>query len=135
MSTSYLRLNQTRVATYLGLRMDEGFPYRFPSQGSREYAYVEIPVKELYNPSEETVVTKGMRNQYLKVIPACRVNVRGHSRFEVHPNPALYQYGLIQAPFYLESEEGELTPGFYIALRKDLDISEIDWAIRIYMRE
>lgn len=134
METSFLRLNNTRVGSYLGLRMSEGVPYRFPQVSSRDYAYIEIPVQELYNPADECVVTKALRNQYIRVIPACTVNVKGHYRFEVHPNPALNKFGPVQAPFYLEPEDGEFCPSFYIALRRDMSITDIDWAIRIYMR-
>ncbi len=88
----------------------------------------------MYNPSDESILTKGSRNQYLRVMPACTVEVKGHYRFEVHPNPALNIFGLVQAPYYLEPEDGRMNPGFYIALRRDLDLKDIDWAIRIYMR-
>jgi hypothetical protein len=131
---SFLKLvTGNRLTSNLGLAMDGDFAYRYPQQQSREYGYVEIPLKEIYNPSEETVLAKGVRNQYLQIIPACRVNVRGRCRFQVVPNPALYHYGMVQAPFYLEADEGVIRPSFYIQLRKDFDPSDIDWAIRIYM--
>lgn len=135
MESSYLRLvSGSRLANNLGLKMAEGYEYRSPASSTSGYAYIEVPVMELYNPTDETILEKGMRNQYLKVMPACTVNVKGFYRFEVHPNKDLYEYGMVQAPFYLEPEEGEYVPSFYIKLRKDLDIQDIEYAIRIYMR-
>lgn len=136
MESSYMKLlrGSSRITNHLGLQMAEGYVFSSPAEQSRDYAYIEIPVKELYKSEEEPSTTKGARSQYLRVVPACSVNVKGHYRFEVHPNPKLYEYGMVQAPFYIEPDSGLMVPYFHIALRKDLDISDIGYAIRIYMR-
>lgn len=134
METSYLKLIGSRLSNHLGLKMDEGYEYMFPQVQERNYGYVEIPVKELYNPGEEKAVEKGLRNQQLIVVPACTVDVKGHYRFEVHPNPQLWNYGIVQGMYYLEPKEGTKSPNFSIVLRKDLDPAEIEYAVRIYMR-
>lgn len=134
METSYMKLIGSRLSNHLGLKMEEGHEYRFPQIQERNYAYVEIGATALYLPSEEKYLDKALRNQQVKVLPACTVDVKGHYRFEVHPNPQLWEYGTCQGMYYLEPREGEIRPGFYVALRKDLDLKDIDYAIRIYMR-
>lgn len=135
METSYLKLiDGTRIQNYLGLKMDDGYIAAKPQEAGRNYAYLEIPARELYNPSDESVVMKGMRNQYIRVIPACSVNVRGNYRFEVEPNPALAEFGALQGRYYLEPGDGQLVPHFHLWLRRDLELSDIKWAIRLYMR-
>jgi hypothetical protein len=134
METSYLKLIGSRLANHLGLKMDEGYEFAFPNVQERNYAYVEIPVKELYNFTEEKTVDKGLRNQHLIVNPACTIDVKGHYRFEVHPNPELWKYGIVQGMYYLEPKDGIVTPGFSIVLRRDLELADIKYAVRIYMR-
>lgn len=134
METSYLKLLGSRLSNHLGLKMDEGYEYSFPQVQERNYAYIEIPVKELFNPTEEKVVDKGLRNQHLLVVPACTVDVKGSYRFEVHPNPKLWSYGIVQGLYYLEPKEGTKAPSFSVVLRRDLELSDIDYAVRIYMR-
>jgi hypothetical protein len=135
METSFLKMvDQTRLSNYLGLKMAESFAYSRPSQPNRGYAYIEIPALALVNTADGSVDNKALRNQYIKVRPACTVNVRGSYRFEVHPNPQLFEYGIAQGMYYIEPESGEMIPDIYIQLRKDLDLDSLDYAIRIYMR-
>lgn len=134
METSYLKLIGSRLSNHLGLKMDEGYEFSFPQVQERNYAYVEIPVKELVNAADGKPVEKGMRNQQILVVPACSVDVKGHYRFEVHPNAQLWNYGVVQGMYYLEPKEGMKVPSFHIALRRDFELSDIDYAVRIYMR-
>ncbi len=137
LDSSYARLaGDVHLKNRLQLRMLGDYNYKFPTQAERQYAYVEIPVLELINTSEDGgPVTEGKRNQYIRVVPACITNVKGNYRWEVHPNPSLNKYGIVQAPYYLESGEGEVQPSFHIWLRRDLPLGEIDYAVRIYMRK
>lgn len=133
METSYLRMvDGTRLSNYLGLKMQEGYEVGRPTQAARSYAYIEIPVMTLRGNGEDSSEAK--RNAYVEVVPACTVNVKGRCRFEVHPNPKLYEYGMAQGMYYLEPEDGELIPSIRIWLRRDLSLSDLDYAIRIYMR-
>lgn len=140
METSYLKLvSGSRLSNYLGLEMAEGYEFRYPTAQERNYSYIEVPVKELINSTTMESIgegQKGLRNQHIYVVPACTVDVKGNYRFEVHPNPAFWNYGATQGMFYLEPRDGRQVPGFHVALRKDLDLSTLvsDWAIRIYMR-
>lgn len=135
MTTSYLSMvSGSRIGNYLGLKMDEGKAYRHPGVQQRQYAYIEIPIRHLINTSTGEIVEKGLRNQVIQVVPACTVDVRGDYRFEVHPDPELWQFGIVQGMFYLEPLSGKQEPSFYMHLRKDMTIDPERAVIRIYMR-
>lgn len=131
MESAFLKLAAgSRLTNYMGLKMTEGHEFKYGHQ----YMYVEIPIKEIYNPSEEKVVTKAMRNQHVRIIPACTVHVRGRHTVEIEPNSRLSEYGTISGGIYRVHSDGpEMVPGFYITLRRDLDISDIEWAVRLYL--
>lgn len=122
----------SRLSNYLGLKMTEGHEIGRPTQASRSYAYIEVPVLTLRGSDGDSDEAK--RNAYIEVVPACTVDVKGRCRFEVHPNPKLFEYGMAQGSYYLEPEDGELVPSIRVWLRRDLSLSNLDYAIRIYMR-
>jgi hypothetical protein len=126
-------MHEREVKNCLGLAMDGEFDYSSPQDANRHYNYIELPASGLFNTSDESLVTKALRNQYIQVVVPAQYSIRGSNRFEVHPNPALSKFGAVQAPFYLEPGDSG-TPSFHLWLRKDLDLEEIDWAVRIYMR-
>lgn len=131
MESSFLNLARgNRLSSYMGLQMAEGKSYRY----APDYTYIEIPVSILYNPTDEKEVEKGLRNQHLFVTPACFVNIRGGYKVLVEPNPKLAAYGATQGMYYISSGAGEQVPGFYITLRKDLDISDVNYAVRLYLQ-
>lgn len=137
METSFLNLARgNRLTAYLGLQMAAGYSYKY----APDYTYIEIPLMEFWNPSEEKVQEdKALRNQYVRVIPACSLTVRGsHYKIEVEPNPALAEFGLIQPGYYLHTAGGggELSvPGFYMQVRRDVHVKDVDYAVRLYMRQ
>lgn len=127
--SSFLNLVRgNRLNMYMGLTMDEGVAYRFP----QDYTYVEIPLRGLYNPGDKEMTNKGLRNQLLQVVPACQLNIKGGYRVLVKTNPALQEYGSAPQMFLLDNNEGE-QPVFHVALRKDMDPSSLNWAVRLYM--
>lgn len=134
--SSYLKLvDESRQKNYLGLKMDGGKEVIRPTQMSRGYAYIEIPIRGILKDGE--LGDRAARNSYVELQAACTVSVKGPYRFEVHPNPKLLEYGLFPGMFYLESEEGERNVSVQLWLRRDLDIQEagLDYAVRIYMRD
>lgn len=134
METSYLKMvDLTRLKNYLGLEMAEGFEFKRPETANSGYAYIDIPALSILSNDGELGI-EAKRNAYIDLIPACTVNVKGRYRFEVHPNPKLLDYGMTQGMYYLEPENGEKIPSMKIWLRKDLDIADLDYAVRIYMR-
>lgn len=132
MDTSYANWARgNRLTQYAGLTMDEGIPLKYGG----DYAYVEIPVAAIINVADGGPVEKLLRNQTGIIIPACRLNVRGQGyRIQVEPNPVLGAFGPVQAPYYIHPDNTESMPSFYIYPRKDLDISDIPYAVRLYLR-
>lgn len=135
METSYLSMvSGSRISNFLGLQMDEGKNYNHSGVRERQYAYIEIPIRHIENVTTGEIGMKALRNQLIRIVPACKVNVRGNYRFEVHPDRSLWAYGVVEGMFYLEPQEGEMEPSFYMQLRKDMELSADDKVIRIYMR-
>jgi hypothetical protein len=122
-----------RINQYAGLVMDQDVNYKV---GGRDSMYLDVPIGALYDGKDDVYVAKGLRNQYLKVIPACTMDVKGSFAVLVEPNPLLAEYGMIQPGYYLHPGSGMLRPSFYISLRKDLDLKDIKdlYAIRLYLR-
>lgn len=117
-----------RLSAYLGLKMDEGTVYRW----AKDYNYVEIPLREFYNPAAENIQKKALKNQRLKVQPACKLEIKGGYRYMIKVNPEILAVADAPALFILDNE-GDEQPSFYATFRKDLDADRIDWAVRIYM--
>jgi hypothetical protein len=129
MDNTFLNLARgNRLSQYMGLKNDDGNPIRY----GKDYSYIEIGVREVYNPSEEKVVTKVLRNQHVKIIPACKVNVKGGYKILVKTNPLLQEVANCPALFVLDSDCQEEV-AFYASFRKDMDISQLEWAVRLYM--
>jgi hypothetical protein len=132
---SFLKLvDQSRLKNYLGLSVAPGYEIRRPNQNSRDYAYIEVPILG-FRGSDGEVSPEARRGSYVEVVPACTVNVRGTYRFEVHPNKKIYEFGMAEGMFYLEPEDGQITPSYRILLRKDIALQDLDFCIRIYMRD
>lgn len=135
METSYLSMvSGSRIKNFLGLTMDAGVDYKHAGVQERNYAYIEIPIRHIENMTTGEIGMKALRNQLIRVVPACTVQVRGNYRFEVHPDRSLWAYGVVEGMFYLEPQEGEMEPSFYMHLRKDMELSKDSPVIRIYMR-
>lgn len=117
-----------RLSSIVGLEMHPDVPHKF----AQDYAYVEIPFSSFYNPTTEEVQTKGTRNQHLRVLPACKINLRGNYRLIVKTNPILQEYGQAPAMFIIDPNDNQ-QPSFYVTLRKDMDGKELDWAVRMYL--
>jgi hypothetical protein len=131
LESTFLQVNRgSRLSAYMGLQMVAGTPYKF----DQNYLYVEIPVLELWNPAEEKPVSKALRNQYIRVIPSCTLNVRGGYIVQVEPNPALWEYGPTQGMYYVPTGSGEVVPSFHMQLRKDMNVEDVDFAVRLYLR-
>lgn len=128
--SSFINLNRgNRLTSYMGLDLDEGVELKF----EKGYTHCDIPIRVLLN-ADGTPVEKGLRNQHLRVIPACSVDLKGDYKLLVEPNPALSEFGSVQGMYYIQPGTGRQTPGFYITLRKDLDLSTVSYGIRLYMR-
>lgn len=127
MDSMFLNLVRgNRLTAYMGLEMSEGHVYKF----SKDYTYIEIPLLEARNGGEK-VKDKALRNQHIELVPACRVKLHGSYKLLVKTNPDLQAIGNAPTVFMVEEEIGH--PSFYITLRKDLDLSKLEWAVRLYL--
>jgi len=116
------------LGSYLHLSMNEGVAFRYGG----DYTYVEVPVAEFYNTTEEKVVDKASRSQKLKIIPACTVGVRNGYKILVRTNPKLQEVANCPALFLIEP--GEVgPPSFYASFQRDFDATNLDWAVRLYL--
>lgn len=132
MDTSFSNLTRgSRLTAYVGLQMTPDFAYKF----GPEYAYAEIPVQHLYLMSEEKIVREGKKNQRLAIVPACSINARGvGTHVQIEPNYKLAEYGDLSPGYYVHTGEGVVVPTTYITLRRDLDLADVGYAIRMYLR-
>lgn len=130
MESSFLNLVRgNRLTSMMGLELFTGEP---PKYGVG-YTYVEVPVAKLVD-LEGNTLEKGLRNQHIAVIPECTVMARGDYKILVEPNRAFWQYGTVQGMYYIQPGDDTQAPGFYVILRRDLDLTGIDWAVRLYLR-
>lgn len=128
MDSAFLNLARgNRLATYMGLEMGSGVPVKY----SKDYTYVEVPIKCLEN-ADGGHGEKAMRNQHLLVIPNCKVDVRGTFKVLVKTNPELQKVASCPSLFILDALEHEQC-SFYATFRKDFDINELDWVVRLYL--
>lgn len=124
MDTAYLKLTAgSRLKNYMGLVVDEGQEYKF----GMNYLHLDIPVR----PTDEYKDVK--RNQHVFVEAAAIVNVKGRNIIEVEPNPLLAEFGQVQGSYKIHPGSGEKRLGFWFTARKDIDLSTLDYAVRLYM--
>lgn len=129
MDSAFLNLVRgNRVTSYLGLQMVDGKEYKY----GPIYQYVEVPVLGFGSDTGE-LVDEVKRNQHVFVQPACSINVRGGQTVEVEPNPSLAAFGQVQAGYKVHPASGEMVPGFWFTARKDTKLSDLTYAIRLYM--
>jgi hypothetical protein len=119
-----------RLSNLMGLKLDA--LDSAPKFGST-YTYVEIPVGGVFKDGEP-VEGKIVRNQYVRINPACTVDCRGRDAILVEPNPAIAEFGMIQGSYYIHPESGELRPFFWFQARKDVAIEDLGYAVRLYMQ-
>jgi hypothetical protein len=128
MDTSFLKLLKgSRLTNYMGLEMLEGHEAIF----GKNYLHLDIPV--LGAVSEEGLTTEIKRNQHVFIRAAATVNVKGRNFIEVEPNAALAEVGQVQGMYRIHPDSGQIELGFWFTARKDVSLSELKYAVRIYM--
>lgn len=131
MESSFLNLVRgNRLTSYMGLEMVPEYTYKF----APDYSYLEVPVLGFFLDADEKLVDKASRNQYVRVLPACTIDVKGSYKVQIEPNPELAKYGIFQPGYYVQPGSGNQRPGFYMQMRKDMDLTDVKYAVRIYMR-
>ena len=122
MESAYLKLvDSGRIRNYMGLEMDAGKEYTHGVQ----YLYIEVPLRM---PKEEV-----KRNQHVFLEAAGSLNVVGRSPVEVEPNPALAEFGTVSPGYKVHPTTGKHQIGLWFTARKDLDVSQIQYLVRLYL--
>lgn len=128
METSYLKLMKgSRLTNYMRLEMDAGVE---PVLG-KNYLYLDIPLAGAS--TEEGMSMQVKRNQHVWIAAAAHIDMKGRNFIEVEPNPALAEMGQVQGTYRLHPDSGRKQLGFWFTARKDADLTELEYAVRIYM--
>lgn len=129
MEPAFLNLTRgNRIVSFMGLVVDPGRTTKY----GKDYKYVEIPVRELWNPTTESIVDRANRNQHLKIVPACTLDVKGYYTVMVVTNPKLQEVSSCPSTFIIDPNEGA-QPAFWAQFHKSFDLKDLDWAVRLYM--
>lgn len=132
METSYLKLMKgSRLSNYMRLEMVEG---KEPILG-KNYLYLDIPLvgAVLEDANKIQVSMEVKRNQHVWISSAAIVDMKGRNFIEVEPNPALAELGQVQAMYRVHPDSGKRQLGFWFTARKDTDLTQLEYAVRIYM--
>lgn len=128
MESSYLKLMKgSRLTNYMRLEMDKGSE---PILG-KNYMHLDIPVAGAV--TEEGLTQSVKRNQHVWIAAAAHVDVKGRNFVEVEPNSALAEMGQVQPLYRVHPDSGRKQLGFWFTARKDVDLSELKYAVRLYM--
>lgn len=125
MDSAFLNLIRgNRVTAYMGLKTEAA-----PKYGVG-YQYIEIPVL-CFRKDDGTELDKASPNQHLEVVPNCTIKVRGSQPVMVHYNPALQAVGNMSGSHIVWPGGEEHVPSFYVSFRKGINVSDLEWAVRL----
>lgn len=131
LETSFLNITRgNRLTAYMGYQAEGPHGFRY----GQDYTYVEVPTLGFWHPTEEKLTDKVLRNQYVRIFPACRIDVKGAYKVQVEANPQLGEFGLYQPTYYVHPGTGVQIPGIWFQARKDMSVSDLEFAIRMYLR-
>jgi hypothetical protein len=120
-----------RLSALMGLKLPEGVTA--PKYGP-QYHYVEIPVGQVLKDGEPVSEGKIVRNQHVEIVAACTIKVRGQ-----HPVMVVYNHDLQRVAnlgsFHVVHPSGDeaMAPSFWATFRKDCEVVDIPWAVRLYL--
>lgn len=119
-----------RLKAWMGLTMDDDTT---PVKYGPGYHYVEIPVREALLNGEPVVDGKISRNQHIQIVAACRVKVRGNSTLMVVYSNELQRVANLGSFELVHPGGEEFSPSFYATFRKDFEVKDLTWAVRLYL--
>lgn len=123
MDSTFVKLTAgTRITNYIGLKMDQGKEFRF----GKNYLYLDVPLATM-----EDMEVK--RNQHIFIEAGGTINVKGRDIVEVEPNPALAEYGQVQGSYKVHPDSGEKRLGVWFTAHKQVDLSQFEYLVRLYM--
>jgi len=95
------------------------------------YAYVEIPVKEVLKDGVPVEDGKISRNQHVQIVADCTINPKGNEIVLVAYNNELQQVANLGSQHMVHPNEGVQSPSFWATFRKDCLVEDIKWAVRL----
>jgi hypothetical protein len=117
----------SRLTNYMRLEMQSGVE---PLLG-KNYLYLDIPIAGAV--TEEGLSMQVKRNQHVWIKAAAHVDIKGRNFIEVEPNSQLAELGQIQPTYRVHPDSGRRELGFWFTARKDVDLTELGYAVRLYM--
>ena len=130
MDSAYLKLIEgSRLTNYMGLRMATGHTY----YNGKNYMFLDIPVLGVDAEVEGVLTMDIKRNQHVWIKAAATVDVKGRNFIEVEPNQALAAVGQVQASYRIHPDSGVTELGFWFTARKDVNLTDTVYAVRVYM--
>jgi len=125
-----------RLSAYMGLRyvMPDPVTGRQPAPVyGPSYSYVQLAASHLLTADGEPV-TEGKRNQYVRLVPEAMVRLRGGTyQLLISANPQLHEYGSLSDLRLVDKMSEEEYPVVHLQLRRDLDVSKLAYAVRLYL--
>ena len=115
-----------RLTAMMGL--DEKSPKYGP-----EYHYVEIPLKELRSTDGTIITDKVMRNQHVEIVPDCTIKVRGKGAVLVEYNKDLQTVANLGSMHLVHPGSEQHSPSYWVTFRKDCEVADIKYAVRLYL--
>lgn len=119
-----------RLKSWMGLELPEGVTA--PKYGP-QYHYVEVPVGQVLKDGEPVAEGKVVRNQHVQITAACSIKVRGQSPVLVVYNDELQQVANLGSMAIIHPGGEAVTPSFWATFRKDFNVEDIKWAVRLYL--
>lgn len=119
-----------RLKSWMGLELPEGITA--PKYGP-QYHYVEIPVGQVLKDGEPVTDGKVARNQHVEIVAACTIKIRGQSPVLVVYNDELQRVASLGSMTIIHPGGEPLAPSFWATFRKDFNVEDMSWAVRLYL--
>ena len=91
-----------------------------------------IKAKEIISDEEEITLTAN-RNSKIQIVPDVTYKLVGDSQLMIDINPELFNYGSVNCVRYIDSSCP--SPIVYVKLHKNIDITDLDYLIKLYLAQ
>lgn len=131
MESSYMKLlsGSTRIRNYVCLELTAGYKLTPPL---KDVVYAEVSVLGVLG-EDGKLSQEVKRNQHVWIQAAGSVEVKGQHFVEVEPNSKLAEFGQVQGMYRLHPGSERTQLGFWFTARKDTNLADFGYAVRIYM--
>ena len=110
----------------MGFVADPGVSTRF----SFDYLCLFVPLRTVVDLEGESNPNKKTRK--VEIQPACTLNVKDKGRVLAVLNPKFHEFGVFPSMLLIETKTNE-QPTFRGILNKELDLSQIEYGVRLYL--